>query len=87
MRNALTKGMENISKKERFVFARHKSGFVFPVWISFKLVETLQNGLQFVAIFQVDKKMMNSDVGYILINKDKKISCLSASCMKVFDQD
>lgn len=49
--NALNKGAENISKKERLVFARHKSGFVFPVWISFKMVETLQNGLQFVATF------------------------------------
>ncbi len=41
MRNALAKGSENLSKKDRLVFARHKSGFVFPVWISLKLIETL----------------------------------------------
>lgn len=39
--NALQKGYDNIPKKERFLFARHKSGFIFPVWISIKLIESL----------------------------------------------
>lgn len=30
---------------------------------------------------------MNSDVGFLLINRDKKISGISASCMKIFDYD
>jgi PAS domain S-box-containing protein len=30
---ALAKGPENIPNKERLVFARHKSGYVFPVWL------------------------------------------------------
>jgi len=30
---ALAKGPENIPNKERIVFARHKSGYVFPVWL------------------------------------------------------
>lgn len=33
LENALTKGAENIPNKERLVFARHKSGYVFPVWL------------------------------------------------------
>lgn len=41
MMNSLSKGAENITKKERLVFARHKSGFVFPVWIQFKIMESL----------------------------------------------
>ena len=30
---ALAKGPENIPNKERLVFARHKSGYLFPVWL------------------------------------------------------
>jgi hypothetical protein len=30
---ALLKGSEGIPNKERLVFAKHKSGYVFPVWL------------------------------------------------------
>ena len=30
---------------------------------------------------------MNSDAGYILLNKEKRIVTLSAACMKIFDYD
>ena len=33
LEEALAKGPENIPNKERLVFARHKSGFIFPIWI------------------------------------------------------
>lgn len=31
--DALAKGPDNIPNKERLVFARHKSGYIFPVWL------------------------------------------------------
>lgn len=36
--DALAKGPENIPNKERLVFARHKSGYIFPVWLQLKMV-------------------------------------------------
>ena len=33
LEEALSKGPENIPNKERLVFARHKSGYIFPVWL------------------------------------------------------
>ena len=33
LEDALMKGSENIPNKERLVFAKHKSGYVFPVWL------------------------------------------------------
>ena len=39
--DALQKGPENIPNKERLVFARHKSGYVFPVWLQLKLITSL----------------------------------------------
>lgn len=35
---ALAKGPENIPNKERLVFARHKSSYIFPVWLQLKMV-------------------------------------------------
>ena len=33
LEDALAKGADNIPNKERLVFARHKSGYIFPVWL------------------------------------------------------
>lgn len=41
LEEALAKGPENIPNKERLVFARHKSGYVFPVWLQLKMVQTM----------------------------------------------
>ena len=36
--DALAKGSENIPNKERLVFARNKSGYIFPVWLQLKMI-------------------------------------------------
>jgi len=33
LEKALTKGPEGISNKEHLVFGKHKSGYVFPLWL------------------------------------------------------
>ena len=38
--DALAKGPDNIPNKERLVFARHKSGYIFPVWLQLKMVNS-----------------------------------------------
>ena len=87
MEDALAKGPDNIASKERLVFAKHKSGYIFPVWIQLKMVQSMQNGVQFVALMKVDKKMMSANIGFILINKDKKFQGLSSSCIKMLNLD
>lgn len=73
LEEALAKGPENIPNKERLVFAKHKSGYIFPVWLQLKLIQSLSNEISFIALFKIDKKMMSSNVGFILVNKEKKI--------------
>lgn len=43
--DALSKGAENIPNKERLVFARHKSGYIFPVWLQLKMSSNVHAGL------------------------------------------
>lgn len=81
------KGPENIPNKERLVFARHKSGYIFPVWLQLKMISGLTGGIQFVAMFKIDKKLMSTNTGFILLNKDKKIHGLSSSCIKLMGLD
>ena len=40
--DAVTKGSESIHNKERLVFGRHKSGYIFPVWICLKMITNNQ---------------------------------------------
>ena len=37
LEDAVNRGPENFASKERMVFARHKSGYIFPVWINIKM--------------------------------------------------
>lgn len=37
LEEALAKGPENIPNKERLVFAKHKSGYIFPIWLQLKM--------------------------------------------------
>lgn len=38
LRNALVRGPDHVSNKEHFAFAQHKSGYVFPIFMQFKLI-------------------------------------------------
>jgi hypothetical protein len=85
--DALAKGAENIPNKERLVFARNKSGYLFPVWLQLKLIQSSTMGTQFVALFKIDKKIMSANIAFVLINKEKKIQGISSGCMKVLNLD
>ena len=49
LEEALSKGPENIPNKERLVFAKHKSGFIFPILLQLKMVSSSSNGIEFMA--------------------------------------
>ena len=49
LEEALSKGPENIPNKERFIFTKHKSGFIFPIWLQLKMVSSSTNGIEFMA--------------------------------------
>jgi len=88
LEKAILKGPDGIPNKERMVFAKHKSGYLFPVWLQLKAIQTQGNNLQFVALFKTDKKIISSNIGFILISKqDKKIAGISSSCIKLLDLD
>jgi len=40
-----------------------------------------------VALFKIDKKIMSANIGFVLINKEKKIQGISSGCMKVLNLD
>ena len=104
LRTALQRGPEHIPTKERFVFAMHKSGYIFPVNLQLKLIQSGGGGAaatgtgeeeeedeeqdgQFIAILKIDKKLMSSNIGFLLIDKDKKIQAISSSCITMLYMD
>jgi hypothetical protein len=44
-------------------------------------------GIQFVALFKIDKKIMSANIAFVLINKERKIQGISSGCMKVLNID
>lgn len=51
------------------------------------MIQTTSNEVQFIALFKIEKKMMNANIGYIIFNKEKKINGISSSCMKMMGLD
>jgi|LauGreDrversion4_2_1035121.scaffolds.fasta_scaffold40967_3 hypothetical protein len=73
--------------KDKLVYAKHKSGYIFPITIALKIVHAVgkeeddQSGGQFVGIIKVDKKLNNSNIAYLIVDKEKKIIAISSSCI------
>ncbi len=40
-----------------------------------------------MAIFKVDKKLMSSNIGFLLIDRDRKIQAISSSCITMLYLD
>lgn len=87
MSEALAKGPENIPLKQRLVFARHKSSYIFPVLLQLKSVVNVNLGCHFVGLLRLDRRLINSNTAFILINEEKKIHGISSSCMRMMDLD
>ena len=63
---AIQKPAEMISSKEKLVFGKHTSGYIFPVWLSIKNVPSFVSGRQFAATFKIEKSGINKNVGYLI---------------------
>jgi PAS domain S-box-containing protein len=82
LEHAMTKPPDAISAKERQVFGRHATGYIFPIWLSIKPVPSgFVNGRQFAAIVKVEKSGINKNVAYMIMDKQKNIMEASASCI------
>lgn len=38
-------------------------------------------------MFKIDKKLMSTNIGFVLLNKEKKIQGISSSCMRLLNLD
>ena len=62
--------------KERFVFGKHKSYYIFPVFINVKPINNGQN-IQFAGTFRIDKFFKN--IAYFLTLPSGNIDSISSS--------
>ncbi len=51
------------------------------------MIQSTQMGIQFVALFKIDKKLMSANMAFVLINKERKIQGISSGCLKVLNLD
>lgn len=47
----------------------------------------MQGDISFMALFKIDKKIINTNIGFIIFNKEKKIAGISSSCIKLMGLD
>jgi PAS domain S-box-containing protein len=69
LEQALTKPPDVITAKERQVFGKHATGYIFPIWLSIKPVPSFVTGRQFAATIKVEKSGINKNVAYLIIDK------------------
>jgi len=71
--------------KERLVFGKNKSNYIFPIYISLRAVQSIIQGIQFIATFRVEKNFKNA--AYILTQTDGTIDALSSSAISLMKVD
>ena len=79
LEGALNNPDEAKQKEDKFVLGRHKSNYLIPLILNAKIFTSINQGLQFVAVFKYEKKTVN--VCYILLDKTKTIVGLSSRCI------
>lgn len=87
LESAIGKSGEMINTRERLVFGRHASGYIFPVWLSIKSIPSFVTGRQFAAIFKVEKSGINKNVAYLILDKNKFLIEASASAISMLEID
>jgi PAS domain S-box-containing protein len=87
IRNAILKSAEQISNKERSVYGRHTSGYIFPISLQIKFFQSFLHGKQFAATLKSEKKGINSSVAYLLIDEQGLILEASSSAVNLLDID
>jgi len=75
----------NAKNKERFVFGKNKSNYIFPVYLNIKAVQSIIQGIQFVATFRVEKNFKST--AYVLTAPNGAIDAVSSSCINVLKMD
>ena len=71
--------------KERLIFGKNKAGYMFPSYITIKTVQSINQRVQFVANFRIDRNLKNA--AYILTDKTGLIDCISSSCISLLKID
>jgi len=71
--------------KEKMVFGKNKSNYIFPVYLSIKAATSIIQGIQFIATFRVEKNFKSA--AYVLTNPDGTIDGVSSSCINILKFD
>ena len=78
--NCMSKGTEDSNKgNERFILATHKSQYLLPLVLTTRIHLSVNQGIQFVALFKTEKKSIS--VCYLLLDKMKNIVGISSRCI------
>ena len=59
------------------VFAKHKSGYIFPIILSIVAYPNVLNKWQYVGIAKIDRKVLTQNCSYILLDNDQNILDIS----------
>lgn len=87
LEQALQKPPDMLSTKERPVFGKHLSGYIFPVWLSIKNLPSFLSGRQFVGTFKLEKNGINKNVSHLILDKNKEVIDISSSCIQMLGID
>ncbi len=79
VRTACMKSSEQITNKERSVYGRHTSGYIFPLSLQIRYFQSFLHGKQFAATLKTEKKAITSSVAYLIIDSQGKILEASSS--------
>lgn len=68
LEQAIQKPADMLYSKERLVFGKHSSGYIFPAWLTIKNVPSFVAGRQLAATFKMEKSGINKNISYLILD-------------------
>ncbi len=65
--------------KDIFILARHKSGYLMPLFLQARMMSSVTHGTLFVATMKLEKKGLS--VCYLLLNEQQDVVAVSSRCI------
>ena len=69
----------SIFNSDKIMFGKHKSGYIFPFKMRIVGTPSLLNDSNFIALINIETKMLAPEIFYLLLDQNRNISDISAS--------
>lgn len=76
---------DDVTNKERMIFALHKNQYIFPAWFRLVATPNLLSNSNYIGLMNIDKTLINASTAFVLLDKRFCICSISSSALLLLE--